>query len=135
MALVVVCLDVWALEPTDLSKAPYVVTGQIREVFSKGRDDEPPTFVTRHLIEVVVENVEKGMGLEPGKLLYLHTYSRAKHEQLLDKPLPGIAVPGYVPREGDRVRICLERDKDGRFSVLMNHDTIKRIELPKKEYR
>jgi len=121
-----------AFEPVDLASGAHVVTGQIREVFNKGRDEDPPTFVTRHLIEVVVDKVEKGQGLEPGKLLYVHTYSRANHKQLLGKALPGIAVPGYVPKEGDWVRLYLARGTDGAYRVLMNADTIQRLDSPKK---
>jgi hypothetical protein len=110
---------VWAervpLSPEQKNKeSTHIVTGMVKAIYSRNVETTlygKGTQETHYLVEIEVENVEKGKGLEKGDLVYARCWRLKKHGASGVRPGPS----GHfgIPKEGEQVRAFLAK---GRYS-------------------
>ena len=103
------------LSPEDKAKeATHIVTGVVKAVFS--REAETTTYgkgtlETHYLLEIEVQGVEKGKGLEKGDIVYARCWRLKKHGAA--GAMPGPSGHFGIPSGGERVRAFLAKGPYG----------------------
>jgi hypothetical protein len=107
--------------------ATNVVTGKVVHVYSRttGRGD---LVYTHYILELQVDSVEKGQGFNAGEVLYVRCFKRTKSPQPAP---PGAAGHRYIPKEGEPVRVFVNRQKDGGYEIAYP-DGVESLDKPKK---
>jgi hypothetical protein len=90
------------IPPESRDKADFVVTGVVQGVYL--RDEKN---YHNYIVELLVDDVEKGEGLEPRYTLYVSCYKRKTSAP----PEPSAGGHKSVPKEGQRIKAFV---KDGR---------------------
>jgi hypothetical protein len=93
-------------------ESTHIVVGQVKGVYS--RDAESTlygrgTIVTRFLIEIEIQGIEKGDGLKKGNLVYARCWGLKKRGEFGNRPGPSSHSP--IPQEGEVVKAYLARGK------------------------
>ncbi len=101
------------LSPEQLkAESTHIVTGEVKGVYS--RDVESTlygrgTVVTQFIVEVEIQEIEKGDGFKKGDLVYARCWSLKKRGEFGNRPGPSSHSP--IPKEGDLIRAYLARGK------------------------
>jgi hypothetical protein len=105
--------------------ATHVVTGTVNAVYARVRM-RGKMRVTRYLAEVKVKTVEKGEGIEKGRLICIRYWEQEGTGSFEDMPA-GTGGHRYLPEEGETRRIYLARNaydgfgddnRDGGLNVI-----------------
>lgn len=106
------------------NESTHVVTGTVKAVYSRDVETERRgrgTIETHSVLEIEVDTVEKGAGIEPKEVIYARCWNVTKSGE--GPPRPG-AGGHRIPREG-RVRAYLARgeylptgQEDNGFTVV-----------------
>jgi hypothetical protein len=98
-------------EAQRLAEATHVIEGEVLAVYAFEEPKDGGT-VRRSVAEVKVSRVEKGEGLEAGRLVYLRFWKMTR------VVAPGASGQEREPRPGERVRAYLRRGEDGGLDAL-----------------
>ena len=128
--LIVPIVALVALLPAILTANPqaknatHVVVGKVMRVYqdseirvhsknpADGCDDQ-----VFSMVELKVEIVEKGDGVNAGSVLYA-SFEQIKLNIHLENQVPEVLGHKKVPRKGDKVKLFLNKKGDGRFEAL-----------------
>jgi hypothetical protein len=120
------------LSPDELkAEATHIVTGVVKAVYSREVETAQygkGTLETHYLLEIEVDGVEKGGGLDKGDIVYARCWRLKKHGA--SGPVPGPSGHFDIPKEGERVRAFLEKGKKGsadRGSTLVYPNGIEKL--------
>ncbi len=112
------------MTPVDLEKtATHVVLGEVTSIYTK-EETVGKWCYTRYLAEVHVADVEKGIGLAKGELIYARYWTRRYLGQVAP---PSTNGHRGLAKEGETLRIYLARNAydgfqrindDGGFNVI-----------------
>lgn len=97
-----------------LKESTHIVNGTVKGVYN--RDVETGlygkgTVETHYLVEIEVQNVEKGTGISKGDIVYARCWRIKKHGA--SGPMPGPSGHFGIPNPGDAVRAFLAKGKYG----------------------
>ena len=111
------------LPPAGLRKtATHVVTGTVKAIYER-KERKDGWAYTRYVAEVAIDAVEKGAGLEKGRLAYVRYWRRS---YVGGKPPPSTSGHRGLPKAGETLRIYLARNaydgfgktQDGGLNVI-----------------
>jgi hypothetical protein len=109
--------EVPLLRPDELKDfSTHIVTGEVRRIYTDVENDGHYER-TNGVAEVAVTGLEKGDGLKAGGLVYARFWGKRWVGE--GEPPPDAYGHHDVPAKGKRVRIFLERSKDGGYDVLL----------------
>jgi hypothetical protein len=105
------------LPPEVLKKeSSHIVTGRVKAVYSYIRPTpERPAWTDRIVVvEVLIQDVEKGEGLKAGRVVYARAWEAVKRPDgwVGDGGQHSLAGPGDV------VRVYMKEQKDGAMDIL-----------------
>ena len=91
--------------PTQPKKdAAYVVTGQVKKIYERdGRAHR------EYLIEIRVDEVERGQDLQNGDTIYVHAFMRRPGDTVTE---PGAAGHRAIPEEGQQIKAWTKGKRD-----------------------
>ena len=102
-----------ALSPEEQkAEATHIVTGVVKAIYSREVETASygkGTVETHYVLEIEVQGVEKGAGLEKGDVIYARCWRLKKHGAR--GAVPGPSGHSGIPKEGDQVRACLAKGK------------------------
>jgi hypothetical protein len=109
--------------PEKRDEATHVFIGQVQALHEE-REDR----VVNYLVEIKIESVEKGEGIEPGSTVPVHCYIAIPSPDLVrDKPKKKIWTIGRppgsydrVPKEKDRVKVYARKTKETYDGIYPN---------------
>jgi hypothetical protein len=103
------------LAPEQLNKeATHVVTGTVKAIYAKDVETSlygKGTVETRYLLEIEIQGVEKGAGLEKGDVVYARCWRLKTHGAA--GLIPGPSGHFGIPTEGASVRVYLAKGRYG----------------------
>ncbi len=109
------------------AQSTHILTGFVRGVYSRDVDSTlygKGTVVTRSVVEVEVESVEKGKGIEKGDVVYARCWQLKKRGE--KGLVPGLNGHSDIPADGERIRAFLAKGNytptgqtDNGLSVLL----------------
>lgn len=102
------------------AEATHVVTGTVKAIYSQEAESDlygKGTLVTRYLLEIEVDGVEKGTGVEKGELVYARCWRLKKHGE--HGRVPGPSGHFGIPAQGEKVRAYVAR---GKYSATAQDD-------------
>ena len=109
------------LSPAELKKrASHIVTGMVVGIDSKTQKSAIETAVGVHrdkvyTIEIKVEKVSKGAGIEVGDQIKVFAWRPSTRIP----PLPGPQGHSSIPKKGDRATFHLRTDAEDQFTPLV----------------
>jgi hypothetical protein len=97
-----------------LKESTHVVNGVVKAIYS--RDVESGlygkgTIETQYLLEIEIQDIEKGAGLAKGDMVYARCWRIKKHG--VSGPMPGPSGHFGIPNPGESVRAFLAKGKYG----------------------
>lgn len=96
-------------------EATHIVVGKVRAVYRSvetGRDFER----TRGVVELLIEEVEKGEGPKGGEVIYVRFWN----DRWVGKgPVTPHSGGHHVPAVGSAVRAYVRRDREGSYEALL----------------
>ena len=90
----------------DEEAASWIVTGETSKVFT--RDGGPSSAFFHHVIQIRIEDVEKGEGYRKGDTIYAYVLRRKPGSSTGE---PGISGHHGVPEEGQRIRAWIKHSR------------------------
>jgi hypothetical protein len=97
------------------TNSTIILTGTVTAIYSKTvRDDR---YEWSHCVAAVrIESIQKGQGLKAGDLIFVRYINATRW--LGEGPLPpGPGGHNNVPVEGNRRKVCLNKNADGGYDV------------------
>ena len=91
-----------------IEKATHIVTGTVRKVFRRNADAN-----LEYVIQLRIESVQKGTGVEAGDYLYAYAFQRKRGAPLE----PSASGHNAIPAEGHRIEVALVA-RQGRMEGL-----------------
>jgi hypothetical protein len=94
------------------AEATHIVTGVVKAIYSREVETTlygKGTLETHYLLEIEVQEVEKGAGIEKGAITYARCWRLKKHGA--SGSVPGPSGHFDIPREGEQVRAFLAKGK------------------------
>ncbi len=110
--------------PTEaLAKASFVVTGVVKGVYTR---DEGHYY--HYIVEVLVDEVEKGNDLEAGGTLYVYSFDR-KRNAPIEPSASGHEDP---PKKGQRIKAFVKDGKGKHEAIYPNwYDEVQPLDSKK----
>jgi len=103
------------LSPEDQKKeSTHIVTGVVKAIYSREVETTlygKGTLETHYVLEIEVQGVEKGTGLEKGDIVYARCWRLKKRGE--EGLVPGPSGHFGIPKEGEKVRAFVAKGKYG----------------------
>ncbi|MEX2139610.1 MAG: hypothetical protein WD894_10135 [Pirellulales bacterium] len=98
-------------EPEDRKKADFVIVGMVKGVYSRDTGE-----YHHYIVEVRVDEVEKGRNFEAGGTFYVYCFDR-KASAPIEPAMSGHAAP---PKEGQRIKAFVKERKGKHEAIYPN---------------
>ena len=96
------------------AESTHIVTGVVKAIYSREVETASygkGTVETHYVLEIEVQGVEKGAGLEKGDVIYARCWRLKKHGA--EGVVPGPSGHFDIPKEGEHVRAFVAKGKYG----------------------
>ena len=129
--LIVLTVTAIRAEPVPLppeeqkAQATHIVTGVVKAIYSREVESTlygKGTVETHYLLEIDVQGIEKGTGIEKGNVVYARCWRLKKHGA--EGSVPGPTGHFDLPAEGEYVRAFLAKGKYSATGQVDNGSTL-----------